>query len=112
MPTQLLLAVSFLMLTVFLPVSARAQSPQAQPAGSGISLAPARVELEMQPGSETTIVVDLDYHSSAENSPPVRIVGERFAGVSNPLVTDETEIQQNCRQPESGEFPDERDPIG
>ena len=74
MPTQLLLAVSFLMLTVFWPVSAGAQSPQAQPGGSGISLAPARVELEMQPGSETTIVVDLDYHSTAENSQPVRIV--------------------------------------
>jgi P pilus assembly chaperone PapD len=45
-----------------------------QPSGSGISLAPARLELEMQPGSETTVVVNLDYHSISENSQPVRIV--------------------------------------
>src|SRR6266849_4590677 len=45
-----------------------------QTSGSGISLAPARIELEMQPGTETTVVVDLDYHSTVENSQPVRIV--------------------------------------
>jgi hypothetical protein len=45
-----------------------------QTPGSGISLAPARVELEMQPGTETTVVVDLDYHSTVESSRPVRIV--------------------------------------
>ena len=41
---------------------------------SGISLAPARFELEMQPGSETTVVVNLDYHTTAGNAQPVRIV--------------------------------------
>ena len=46
----------------------------ANPGGSGISVAPARFELEMQPGSETTVVVNLDYHSTTENSQPVRIV--------------------------------------
>jgi len=55
-----------------------AQSPASvatpYPTGSGISLAPARFELEMQPGSETTVVVNLDYHSTTENSQPVRIV--------------------------------------
>lgn len=59
-------------------VCASAQSPTpvttANPTGSGISLAPARFELEMQPGSETTVVVNLDYHSTTENSQPVRIV--------------------------------------
>src|SRR3569832_1518434 len=59
-------------------VCVRAQAPTAnptpQPAGNGISLAPARIELEMQPGSETTVVVNLDYHATAENSQPVRIV--------------------------------------
>jgi hypothetical protein len=44
------------------------------PTGSGISLAPARFELEMQPGSETTLVVNLDYHSTTANSQPVRIL--------------------------------------
>jgi methionine-rich copper-binding protein CopC len=57
-------------------VSAQAPTPVtiSQPTGNGISLAPARIELEMQPGSETTVVVNLDYHATSENSQPVRIV--------------------------------------
>jgi hypothetical protein len=59
-------------------ICANAQSPSAeakpQQRESGISVAPARFELEMQPGSETTVVVNLDYHSTAENSQPVRVV--------------------------------------
>jgi methionine-rich copper-binding protein CopC len=57
-------------------VSARNSNQDAptQATGSGISLAPARIELEMQPGSETTLVVNLDYHANAEGSQPVRIV--------------------------------------
>jgi hypothetical protein len=59
-------------------VGANAQSPQPETtpksSGNGISLAPARLELEMQPGQETTVVVNLDYHSTSENSQPVRIV--------------------------------------
>jgi P pilus assembly chaperone PapD len=57
-------------------VNAQSPNPDAtpQPKGNGISLAPARFELEMGPGSETTVVVNLDYHSTAENSQPVRIV--------------------------------------
>ncbi len=56
--------------------SAQVPVPDAtpKPSGNGISLAPARLELEMQPGSETTVVVNLDYHSTAENAQPVRIV--------------------------------------
>ena len=57
-------------------MSARSSNQDAptQATGSGISLAPARIELEMQPGSETTLVVNLDYHANAEGSQPVRIV--------------------------------------
>src|ERR1051326_317953 len=57
-------------------VSAQEPTPGAAPqrTGNGISLAPARIELEMQPGSETTVVVNLDYHTTGENSQPVRIV--------------------------------------
>jgi hypothetical protein len=57
-------------------VNAQTPSPEATPQKreSGISVAPARFELEMQPGAETTVVVNLDYHSTAENSQPVRIV--------------------------------------
>jgi hypothetical protein len=76
--TRLLLTGSLLIAFAFLPGSAGAQGPSGQaplqPAGSGISLAPARVELEMQPGTETTVVVDLDYHTNMESSQPVRIV--------------------------------------
>ncbi len=49
------------------------QAVSAPKSGSGISLAPARIEMEMRPGTEATVVVDLDYHA-AENSQPVRIV--------------------------------------
>jgi P pilus assembly chaperone PapD len=54
--------------------SSQEPAPTPTPSGTGISLAPARFELEMQPGSETTVVVNLDYHSLAQNSQPVRIV--------------------------------------
>jgi methionine-rich copper-binding protein CopC len=52
----------------------RSTNEQSPETGSRISLAPARVELEMAPGAEKTIVVDLDYHGATENSPPARIV--------------------------------------
>ena len=59
-------------------VSVSAQTPVPEPSPktptSGISLAPARFELEMLPGTETTVVVNLDYHTTAETSQPVRIV--------------------------------------
>jgi hypothetical protein len=76
--TRMPLAYVFLLAFAFSTVSVGAKnSPDdtsAQSTGSGISLAPARIELEMQPGTETTVVVDLDYHATAENSQPVRIV--------------------------------------
>ena len=69
-------AVLLWVLTVVVCASAQSPSAEAKPQQreSGISVAPARFELEMQPGSETTVVVNLDYHSTAENPQPVRIV--------------------------------------
>jgi len=69
-------AVLIWVFTAVFCVSAQSPSPEARPPQreSGISVAPARFELEMQPGSETTVVVNLDYHSTAENPQPVRIV--------------------------------------
>src|ERR1043165_8381021 len=65
-------------LLVVAVIGVRAQSPKndatPEKSGNGISLAPARLELEMQPGQETTVVVNLDYHTTSENSQPVRIV--------------------------------------
>ena len=42
--------------------------------GESIALAPARVELEMQPSTETTFVINLDYRASNANAKPARIV--------------------------------------
>ena len=68
--------VLFCLFATVICVTAQDPNPGAtpDPKGSGISLAPARFELEMQPGSETTVVVNLDYHSTTQNSQPVRIV--------------------------------------
>lgn len=56
---------------ICLSLSAAAQSPV--PNGGGMALAPARFELEMKPGTETTVVVGLDY-KSPESLKPLRIV--------------------------------------
>lgn len=76
--TRLPMAGLFLITIALLTVSVNAvnmsDDAPAQATGNGISLAPARVELELKPGTETTVVVDLDYHSTEENSQPVRIV--------------------------------------
>lgn len=64
----------FLLMVVCVSAQSAAAEPTPKPTGNGISLAPARFELEMQPGSEITVVVNLDYHSTSENSQPVRIL--------------------------------------
>ena len=71
-----IIAVLFCLSVTVVCASAQSPAPDAtpNPRGSGISLAPARFEMEMQPGSETTVVINLDYHSTTENSQPVRIV--------------------------------------
>src|ERR1700752_4110473 len=75
-PINISRAVAVVILLLIMAVCASAQSPAPvpTPAGNGISLAPARLELEREPGSETTVVVNLDYHAVGENSQPVRIV--------------------------------------
>jgi P pilus assembly chaperone PapD len=46
---------------------------EAAPAGNAISIAPARFEAEMEPGSVTTFVVHLNYRSAAREQKPSRI---------------------------------------
>ena len=73
---------SLLALVLFItsmPALARAQNPsaEAQPQASGsdgIALAPARFELEMSPGSETTVVVNIDYHAAQTTAQSYRMV--------------------------------------
>ncbi len=75
----------FLLIPLCASLTAFAQeSPNSSPGNSdqsqsgadrdGISLAPARFELEMAPGSETTVVVNLDYHSAKANAQASRLV--------------------------------------
>ena len=76
-PNTIARCATFLILLLSATVLLKAQgqtSALVPPGATGISLAPARLELEMQPGSETTVVVNLDYHSNAANSQPVRII--------------------------------------
>lgn len=59
--------------STFLFFACLSLSIAAQSNGSGMALAPARFELEMKPGTETTVVVGLDY-KSPEPLKPLRIV--------------------------------------
>jgi methionine-rich copper-binding protein CopC len=52
----------------------RGVGEQASAGSDGLALAPARFELEMQPGSETTVVINLDYHTARANAQPSRIL--------------------------------------
>jgi hypothetical protein len=58
-------------LVVCLPYVISAQS--ANPTG-GLALSPARFELEMKPGTETTVVINLDYRAPDDVKDPARIV--------------------------------------
>lgn len=71
-----LTTVFFWLLWAVIGVAAQTPAPEAtpRPTANGISVAPARFELELQPGSEITVVVNLDYHSTAADAQPVRIV--------------------------------------
>ena len=73
-PAKKLTAILIWLFITVVCVSAQVPEATPKPTGNGISLAPARLELEMQPGTETTVVVNLDYHATSENSQPVRIV--------------------------------------
>ena len=57
-----------LFICLIFPIGASAQN------GGSMALAPARFELEMKPGTETTVVVDLDFKSAADTAMPARIV--------------------------------------
>jgi hypothetical protein len=55
---------SIFALLVCLPLAAAAQTSSTDAAANGsMALSPARVELEMKPGTETTVVVNLDYRA-------------------------------------------------
>jgi hypothetical protein len=73
--SKLLTTLFSLLLLASSTASAQSQPASAPAHGSdGIALAPARFELEMSPGSETTVVVNLDYHTSKEDARSYRMV--------------------------------------
>ena len=67
---------SILLILICLSLSAAAQiaAPNAAAGQGGMALSPARFELEMKPGTETTVVVNLDYRSNGVSIQPARIV--------------------------------------
>lgn len=80
-----------ILLFVILIVSAAAAASgqSAGPSGDGIALSPARFELEMQPGSETTVVVNLDYRSLSGTAQPTRIV----ASLNDWTITEDGRVE-------------------
>ena len=58
----------------FLSLPAAAQNAAPNSPANGMALAPARFELEMQPGTEMTVVVNLDYRAQENSGKPARIV--------------------------------------
>lgn len=73
-----------LLILIIATVTALVQAQEVAPApravesssagSDGLALAPARFELEMQPGTETTVVINLDYHTSRTDARPSRII--------------------------------------
>ncbi len=60
---------------VFANITASAQSPTGDvPASGSMAVSPARFELEMKPGTEQTVVVNLDYRAGSGSKAPVRIM--------------------------------------
>jgi hypothetical protein len=70
----IVLIASLTALTEAQELSAHAATEPMASRSDGIALAPARFELEMQPGSETTVVINLDYHTAKEGAGASRIV--------------------------------------
>lgn len=68
--------ISIVIFFACLALSAAAQiaTPESPSNRGSMALAPARFELEMKPGTETTVVVNLDYRSTGGGAQPARIV--------------------------------------
>ncbi len=64
----------FIIFAAALNVFAQQQQTQQTNGKDGVALAPARYELEMPPGTETTVVVNINYHTSRTDAQAFRIV--------------------------------------
>src|SRR4051812_43667945 len=84
MQLKITIAGAFLILLSTLPTLSQSMDVPA-----GIALSPARFELEMKPGTETTVVVNLDYRAPSEVTQPVRIL----ASLNDWTITPEGQVQ-------------------
>lgn len=67
----------FFILTLFIflsPAAAAQIAASDAPSNGSMAISPARFELEMKPGTETTVVINLDYRAPQNAKEPVRIV--------------------------------------
>lgn len=86
-PSPLFL-VSILICLIILSAHVLAQAPPVAAQGA-VALAPARFQLEMLPGTETTVVVELNHHSVPQGANSFRI----FASLNDWTLTPEGQVE-------------------
>jgi hypothetical protein len=64
----------FIYFVLFASLAPSAAAQSADPGSAGIALSPARFELEMEPGAETTVVLTLDHRGTGDASKAARIL--------------------------------------
>ncbi len=69
-----LLPIFFVLISFSGAISAQLDGSAIPSIGGSMAVSPARFELEMKPGTETTVVVSLDYRAGENTAKPVRIV--------------------------------------
>ena len=81
---------SVLVLTILASLSVIGQAPnEGQSPRGGMSIGPARFELEMDPGTETTVVLNLDYRNLDLSARPARII----ASLSDWTITPDGRVE-------------------
>jgi hypothetical protein len=68
------ISILFALFCISMTIQAQIAAGNAPLDSGGMALGPARFELEMKTGTETTVVVNLDYHLPGESTVPTRIV--------------------------------------
>lgn len=78
-----------LLLCLSLGIDAQIGASNTPAASGGMAVSPARFELEMKPGTETTVVVNLDYRAPGDIKEPARIV----ASLSDWTITKDGRVE-------------------
>jgi methionine-rich copper-binding protein CopC len=90
-PNHMIRSLFLFSLLLCFPLAIAAQAPAAgSPSNTGsMAVSPARFELEMKPGTETTVVVNLDYRAPDNIKEPARIV----ASLSDWTITKDGRVE-------------------